>query len=60
MGRVYRDMRVKKVESQHGTRLMYVLSAIAKLIGESAIQKRVEAALDFFAVFATGIGLAEL
>jgi hypothetical protein len=47
-----------KVESQHGTRLVYVLSGIAKLIGESEIQKRVEAALDFFAVFATAIGLA--
>jgi hypothetical protein len=37
-----------------------VLSAIAKLIGESEIQKRVEAALDVFAVFAAEIGLAEL
>jgi hypothetical protein len=50
---------MKKVESQHGTRLVYVLSASAKLIGESEIQKRVEAALDFFAVFATAIGLAK-
>ena len=54
------DMRMKNVESQHGTRLVYVLSAIAKPIGESEIQKRVEAALDFLAVFATAIGLAKL
>jgi hypothetical protein len=60
MGRIYRDMRMKKVESQDGARLVYVLSAIAKVIGESEIQKRVEAALDFLAVFATAIGLAKL
>jgi hypothetical protein len=53
-------MRMKKVESQDGARLVYVLSAIAKVIGESEIQKRVEAALDFLAVFATAIGLAKL
>jgi hypothetical protein len=49
-----------KVESHRGTRLVYVLSAIAKPMGELEIQKRVEAALDFFAVFATGIGFAKL
>jgi hypothetical protein len=43
MGRVYRDMRAKKIESQHGTRLTYVLTAIGKLIEGSEIQKRVEA-----------------
>lgn len=52
-------MRMKKVESQHGTRFVYVLSAIAKLIGELEIQKQVEAALDFFAVLAIAVGLAE-
>jgi hypothetical protein len=51
---------MKNADSQHGTRLAYVLSAIAKFIGESAIQKRVEAASDVFAVFATAIGLAKL
>jgi hypothetical protein len=40
--------------------LVYVLSAIARLIGESEIQKQVEAVLNVFAVFATEIGLAEL
>jgi hypothetical protein len=43
MGRVCRDLRTKKIESQHGTRLTYVLTAIAKLIEGSEIQKRVEA-----------------
>jgi hypothetical protein len=43
MGRVYRDMRAKRIESQHGTRLTYVLTAIGKLIEGSEIQKRVEA-----------------
>ena len=43
MGRVYRDMRAKKIESQHGTRLTYVLTAIGKLIEGSELQKRVEA-----------------
>jgi hypothetical protein len=60
MGRVYRGMRMKKLKLQHGARLVYVLSAIAKLIRESEIQKRVEAALDFFAVFAPAIGWAKL
>ena len=39
MGPVYHDMRIKRAESQHGTRLVYVQSAIAKLIGEAGIQK---------------------
>jgi hypothetical protein len=43
MGRVYRDMRAKKIESQHGTRLTYVLTAIGKLTEGSEMQKRVEA-----------------
>ena len=43
MGRVYRDVRMKKAESQHRMGLVYVLSAIVKLIGKSEIQKRVEA-----------------
>jgi hypothetical protein len=43
MGRVYRDMRAKKIESQDGTRFVYVLTAIGKLIEGSEMQKRVEA-----------------
>ena len=53
-------MRMNRVQSQYDMRLVCVLSTIAKLIGESELQKRVEAALDVFAVFATAIGLAKL
>jgi hypothetical protein len=51
---------MKKAKLQRGARLVYGLSAIAKLIRESQIQKQVEVALDLFAVFAPAIGWAKL
>jgi hypothetical protein len=41
--RVYRDMRAGRIETQHGTRLVYVLSVIGKLIEAGDVEKRLEA-----------------
>lgn len=43
MARVYREMRSEKMESQHGSRLIYVLSQIGKMIETSEIEKRMQA-----------------
>ena len=43
MGRVYRNMRSGKIDSQDGTRLVYVLAQIGKLIEAGDIEKRLEA-----------------
>lgn len=43
MARVYREMRGNKMEAQQGTRLVYVLSAIGKLIELHEIEKRITA-----------------
>jgi hypothetical protein len=43
MSRVYRDMRGKRIDSQDGTRLVYVLSQIAKVYDLAETTKRVEA-----------------
>ena len=43
MGKVYRDMKGKKIDTQDGTRLVYVLSQIGKLIEMQKIGERVEA-----------------
>jgi len=43
MGKVYRDMKRTAIKSQDGTRLVYVLSAIGKLIESSDLQERLEA-----------------
>jgi hypothetical protein len=42
MARVYREMRSNSIESQDGTRLVYVLAAIGKLIELHDIEKRIE------------------
>lgn len=42
MARVYREMRSNSIESQDGTRLVYVLAAIGKLIEIHDIEKRIE------------------
>ena len=41
--RVYRDMRAGRIETQHGTRLVYVLGVIGKLIESGDLEKRLEA-----------------
>lgn len=43
MARVYRDMRTARIEAQDGTRLVYVLAQIGKIIATAEIEKRVEA-----------------
>lgn len=43
MARVYREMRGNQIEAQQGTRLVYVLSAIGKLIELHEIEKRITA-----------------
>lgn len=40
MARVYREMRSNAMEAQQGTRLVYVLSAIGKLIELHDIEQR--------------------
>ena len=40
MARVYREMRSNTIEAQQGTRLVYVLSAIGKLIELHDIDNR--------------------
>lgn len=41
MARVYRDMRTRKIDSQDGTRLVYVLSQIAKVHEIEVLEKKV-------------------
>lgn len=43
MGRIYRDMRVRRIDSQEGTRMVYVLSQIGKLIAQIDVEGRLEA-----------------
>lgn len=43
MARVYREMRSNTIEAQQGTRLVYVLSAIGKLIELHDIEQRLAA-----------------
>jgi hypothetical protein len=40
MARVYRDMRGKKIDTQDGTRLVYVLGQIAKVHEIAVLEKR--------------------
>lgn len=42
MARVYREMRGGIIESQQGTRLVYVLAAIGKLIELHDIEQRIQ------------------
>ncbi len=42
MARVYRDMRAEKILANYGTRLVYVLGQIGKMIELHEIIKRVE------------------
>ena len=41
MARVYREMRAQKIEAADGTKLVYVLSAMGKLIELHDIEKRI-------------------
>ena len=41
MARVYREMRSKAIETQDGTRLVYVLAAMGKLIELHEIEVRI-------------------
>jgi hypothetical protein len=41
MAKVYREMRSNAIEAQQGTRLVYVLSAIGKLIELHEIEQRI-------------------
>ena len=43
MCRLYRDMRTRRIDTQDGTRMTYVLSQIAKIIELGQFQGRVEA-----------------
>jgi hypothetical protein len=43
MSRVYRDMRAKRIDPQEGTRLVYVLSQLAKLHEITQVARRLEA-----------------
>ena len=43
MARVYREMRGNVIETQHGTRLVYVLGQLGKLIELHEIEKRIAA-----------------
>ncbi len=42
MARVYREMRSNTIESQEGTRLIYALAQIGKMIEVHEIEKRLE------------------
>ena len=42
MARVYRDMRQGRIESQEGTRLVYVLAALNKAIETGILESRME------------------
>jgi len=41
MARVYRDMRSQKIPTSDGTRLVYVLSQIGKILETLEIEKRI-------------------
>lgn len=41
MARVYRDMKLQKLPTHDGTRLVYVLAQIGKMIEANEIEKRV-------------------
>jgi hypothetical protein len=43
MARVYRDMRVNKIDMGDGTKLVYALSQIARVIEVADVQVRMEA-----------------
>ena len=43
MARVYRDMRSARIDTQVGSRLIYSLSQIGKLIEVATIERRIEA-----------------
>jgi hypothetical protein len=43
MCRLYRDMRTRRIDTQDGTHMTYVLSQIAKIIEFGQFQGRVEA-----------------
>ncbi len=43
MCRLYRDMRSKKIDTQDGTRMVYVLVQIAKILELADMQPRLEA-----------------
>ncbi|MGH6635106.1 MAG: hypothetical protein ACRED0_02875 [Gammaproteobacteria bacterium] len=43
MARVYRDMRGERIHMADGTRLVYVLSQIGRVIEGSHVQQRIEA-----------------
>lgn len=50
MARVYRDMRSQKIPTTDGTRLVYVLSQIGKMVELHEIERRIgelEAASEF-------------
>lgn len=40
MGKVYRDMRQRRIDPQDGTRLVYVLSQMAKVHEIAVLEKR--------------------
>jgi hypothetical protein len=40
--RVYKDMRRGQIESREGTRLAYVLLAVAKVLEQSDLEARIE------------------
>lgn len=42
MGRVYRDMRARRIDSQDGTRMVYALSQIAKLHEMAELERRLK------------------
>lgn len=41
MGRVYRDMRAGKIETQDGTRLVYVLAELGKMFERCELEARI-------------------
>ncbi|MBL8497330.1 hypothetical protein ABF87_04330 [Nitrosomonas sp. JL21] len=43
MARVYRDSRQGRIDIQDGTRLVYMLAQVGKLIEVSELEKRIEA-----------------
>ena len=42
MAKVYRDMKLQKIPTSDGTRLVYVLAQIGKMVELHEIEKRVE------------------
>lgn len=41
MSRVYRDMRTNQIETQDGTRLVYVLAEVAKMFERCELEARI-------------------